>query len=122
MPTVVHQFNDANPFDVDKLNDSLAALVGAVNALAGDSQVQLSPAPGNDGSFGVPVAGGGFLGQISAPSILVGDPEGTQYLVLTKEDVLSIATLGSIASGTYQQSELQAVIDKLDALIGALKA
>lgn len=122
MPTLIHQFDESNPFSVDKLNDSLAKLVGAINALAQDSQLQLSPAPGNDGNVYVPVSGGSFVGQVSFPSVLIGDPDGVQYSPLTKEDVVSLSALSLTASGSYTQSEIQSIADKLDVLITALKS
>lgn len=118
----VHFFDESNPFTMDKLNDSLANIVGAINALAQDSLLTLTPAAGADGSLYVPVAGGAFAGQISAPSVVQG-PVGGPYSSLIAQNALdAVNTLGTTASGTYTQAELQAVIDKLDALITALKA
>lgn len=116
----VHYFDQTNPFTLDKLNTSLANIVGAINALAQDSLLNLSPAAGNDGNIYVPKAGGGFEGQISAPSIVVGPSGGPYSSVILKADVNGVGNLALVASGAYDQAELQQVIDKLNVLIAAL--
>jgi len=134
MAVVIERFTDANPADINKLNANFAALVGIVNALAGDTLLELSPAPGNDGGVYLPIAGGTLLGQLQAPSVLVGPNGGQKYEVITTNDTATAAAAGIVlaagnvaqlaqaVSNPPTQAEVQAISDKVDELLAALVA
>jgi len=134
MAVVIERFTQNNPADINKLNANFAALVGAINALVGDSLLELSPAPGNDGGVYLPIAGGTLLGQLQAPSILVGPNGGNKYEVITTDDTATaakegivlaaanVAQLAQAVSNPPTQAEVQALSDKVDELLAALVA
>lgn len=131
---ILTRFDAAAPFALDQLNANFQALAAALNSLAGERLVQLGTAAGNDGSGYVPEVGGTFLGQIKAPSILVGPAGETQHPVLTTDSAASEAVRGAVLqaaelaeltqsiSSTPTQGQVEAIQAKLNSLIAALKA
>lgn len=129
--TVIDEFSTENPYSTDKLNANFRALVGAINSLAGTEVVQFG-ATGNTGSGYVPVSGGAFLGQISAPSVLIGPTDGPKNNAVTTGDFATqaqggvvllaaqVAELTQAISNPPTQAEVQAVQDKVNALLQAL--
>jgi hypothetical protein len=82
----------------------------------------------------MPVTGGSFFGQISAPSILVGPPEGPQVDVITTADaataalrglvkqIAAIADLSQGISSPPTQAQVEAIQAKLNALLAGARA
>lgn len=124
-PVVVTKFDEtAASVDIVTLNANLQAIIAAVNALALDTLLQLGPAPGASGTYML-VTGGTFLGQIAAPSMLIGPQAGPKYNVVTTNDVATEATAGAVkkaaasadtaaaVSAAYAQAEVQAILNEL---------
>ena len=134
MTVIVQRFDEGNPFTADKLNTVLGQLVAAINTLAGEGVLIFGTAPGNDGTGYVPETGGTYYGQIAAPSVLLGLPSGTQHLAISAGDLASTATagvvkkaaavadLGLTISSPPTQGEVDAIMDKVNALLAALRA
>ncbi len=139
--TVLYLFDDTNPPTLAKLTHNFQALASLINGLTGDFTVELSPAPGDISGDFVPVSGGPFLGQISAPSIVVGPPNGTKHEVLTSNSaptatergglLLAAAVADAAAStvavaaadapaqtGAYVQADVQAIATLANELKG----
>lgn len=133
-PVIIPVFGpNGEPFTLERLNEAFAALVAAINALAAQQMLQLGGTPGNNAIY-MPVTGGSFHGQITAPSILVGPPNGVQHRVVTTNDAASkavagvvrmaeaVSDLGATVSDPPAQAEVQAIADKIDELLAALRA
>lgn len=132
-PVVVPLFGpQGEPFTLDALNEALAAIVAAVNALAGEPVLQLGITPGNQPGY-MPITGGTFLGQIQAPSVLIGPNGGPLNEAIDAGDLATtaiagivkmaaaIADLGQTISNPPTQAEVQAITDKIDGLLAALR-
>lgn len=134
MTVVVQRFGESNPFTAEKLNTVIGQLVSAINTLAGEGVLVFGTAPGNDGTGYVPETGGTFYGQIAAPSVLLGPPSGTQALAVAANQVATTATaglvkkaaavadLGLTISNPPTQSEVDTIMDKVNALLAALRS
>ena len=85
----------AQPFQLSLLDANFAALVAAINALAAEPLLQLGVTPGVAAGF-MPVTGGAFVGQITAPSMLIGPVEGPQVDVLTRADLATTGLAGVV--------------------------
>lgn len=133
MPLVIAEFDEnENPFSVEKLNDILKALAGTINSLAGETLVQFSPTNPDDGTGYAQLAGATFLGQISAPSILIGPADGQKYDAVSMNDQATPAKLGIVkqAANVAQlaqaitspptQAEVEAIQTALNDLLTAL--
>ena len=130
--TVIFQFGDDEPFTLMKLNANFANLAAGLNALSGDPLFQVGTVPGGSGGF-VPVTGGQFLGQIGAPSLVVGPVGGAQHPVLTTVSVATVSDVGVVkqalasadtapaAGDTYSQTQVQALLDELRDLKAKLR-
>lgn len=130
-PVLLYEFSATEPFTVDKLNVNFQALVSTVNALAAEQVAQFGLASPSAQYLGI--AGGTLLGQLAAPSILVGPDGGTKYPVVTTNDAATTATRGAVKQGAavaslgltagvaYSQAQMQAVISKLDELLSAMR-
>lgn len=126
-------FDADNPLDEAQVTQALQLIAGVVNGLAGEATLKVGSAPSNPNPDYVAQTGGNFLGQITASSVLVGPPSGTQYAVVTKNDLATssaagiakaaaaLADLNQTISGSYTQAEVQAISDKVDALLAALR-
>jgi hypothetical protein len=122
------------PFSAASFNTIIGQLLSAINALAGEGVLVFGTAPGNDGTGYVPETGGTYYGQIAAPSVLLGLPSGTQHLAISAGDLASTATagvvkkaaavadLGLTISSPPTQGEVDAIMDKVNALLAALRA
>ncbi len=134
-PVVIHTFTapGGEPFSLEKLDANIAAIVSAINALAAEPLLQLGVTPGVLSGY-MPVTGGSFFGQISAPSILVGPPEGPQADVVTTADaattalrglvkqIAAVADLGQGISNPPTQAQVQAIQAKINELLAAARA
>lgn len=130
--TVIFQFGDAEPFTLVKLNANFANLAAGLNALSGDPLFQVGTVPGGDGGY-MPVTGGQFLGQIGAPSLVVGPVGGTQHPVVTTGTLATVSDVGVVkqalaaadtaaaVGATYSQTEVQALLDELRDLKAKLR-
>ncbi len=95
-PVIVQKFGTEDAeFSLQALNQNFAALVAAINALAADTVLQLGVTPGNLNGY-LPITGGTVLGQITAPSVLVGPVGGAQYPVLTTNDAATTGARGPV--------------------------
>jgi len=83
------------PFELSALDANFAALVAAINALAAEPLLQLGVTPGVAAGF-MPVTGGAFVGQITAPSMLIGPVAGPQVDVLTRNDIATTGLAGVV--------------------------
>lgn len=131
-PVILDEFNITNQFSLPKLNSNFQKLVGTINSLAAETLVQLGTSPGGDPSY-MPITGGSFYGQITAPSMLVGPVSGgTQYPVVTTNDAATSGTPGAVKQAAAVAdlgqtiagpsiAEVQAISDKVDALLAALR-
>lgn len=135
MPLIIPEFDEnENPFTVDKLNDILKGFAGAINSLAGETVVQFSPTNPGDGTGYAQLAGATFLGQISAPSILIGPAAGPKYDVVSKNDkagaadygvvkqAANVAALAQAITSPPTQAEVEAIQTALNDLLAALVA
>lgn len=82
-PVLIFQFGEDEAFTLAKLNVNFQALVSAINALAAEQVLQFGPASASAQYLGI--GGGTLLGQLAAPSILVGPDGGTKYPVVTTQ-------------------------------------
>lgn len=129
MPTVVlNRFDEDNPLDYDKLNANMQAIVAAINALAGDDVLQLGVVVDDSPQY-MPKAGGTFLGQVAAPSMLVdSSPVVTQATVATAgargsvKQAAAVAALTQSISASPTQGQVQNIQTALNAVITAMKA
>lgn len=95
-PVIVLTFGpNGQPFSIDGMNDNFAAIVAAINALAAEPLLQLGVTPGNLSGY-MPITGGSFQGQITAPSVLIGPVAGPQYAGLTVNDLASTGAPGVV--------------------------
>lgn len=94
-PVIINKFDADNPFEVQKLNDVLQLLISTINALSADTLLQFGVTPGGMTQYML-VAGGQFSGQIGAPAVLIGPVEGTQYPVVTSNDMATEANPGLV--------------------------
>lgn len=92
----INRFDEDTPFTLARLNDNFQRLVAAVNTLAGEQIVQLGTVGGDDGSGALPITGGTLLGQLAAPSVVVGPAGGTQYPVVTTNDAPTASVRGAV--------------------------
>lgn len=127
MTVTVHRFGVDDPFSLDKLNDVHQALVSAINALAGDDVLQLG-VPVDSSPQYMPKTGGEFLGQIKAPSILIG-----VNAVVTRADTATTALAGVVKAATAvadiataisnppTQAEVTAIKNSVNSLLAALR-
>lgn len=130
-PVLLYEFSATEPFTLDKLNVNFQGLASVVNALAAEQVAQFGSASPSAQYLGI--GGGTLLGQLAAPSILVGPDGGTKYAVVTTNNAATPATRGAVlqaaavadlsltAGASYSQAQLQAVINKVDALLAALR-
>ncbi|PKM43254.1 MAG: hypothetical protein CVV05_15520 [Gammaproteobacteria bacterium HGW-Gammaproteobacteria-1] len=109
-PVIIPEFGENYPLDYQKVNAALRQLAGTINALAGAQLLQIGNA-GSEGTGYVPVSGGAFLGQIKAPSVLVGPFEGPQHPVVTTNDFATGSTGGAVL--------LAAAVPALDQIISS---
>lgn len=129
MPTVVlNRFDEDNPLDYDKLNANMQAIVAAINLLAGDDVLQLGVVVDDSPQY-MPKAGGTFLGQVAAPSMLVdSSPVVTQATVATAgargsvKQAAAVAALTQSISASPTQGQVQNIQTALNAVITAMKA
>lgn len=133
MALVIEEFNETNPFSIDKLNGIIKSLVGLVNTLAGEELAQYSPTGVPDGSGYAKLSGSEFAGQVSAPSMMIGPIGGPKYAVISKNNLADAGDPGLVelvaliedlnqAIAGPSIAEVQAISDKVDELIAALKA
>ena len=106
--------------------------MAAINALAAEPLLQLGVTPGVSAGY-MPVTGGTFQGQITAPSILVGPVAGPQYDVVTTNSAATtaakgivkmaaaVADLAQAISNPPTQAEVTAIQNKINALLAALR-
>lgn len=95
-PVIVLTFGpNGQPFSLDGMNDNNAAIVAAINALAAEPLLQLGVTPGNLSGY-LPITGGSLLGQITAPSVLVGPVGGPQFAALTVNDAATEGANGVV--------------------------
>lgn len=121
MSTVLIQFDDDN-LTPDNVNANFEAPAAAVNGLNGEVVLTVGAAEQGGSLAFVPVTGGRFLGQITAPSLLIGPPAGTQKPVLTQGDsATAIANLEQTIAGAYTPAQVQALSNKLDELLDKLR-
>lgn len=116
-PIVIPNFGaSGQPFSLDALNEALAAIVASINALSADPLLQYGVTPGNNSSY-LSTIGGSLLGQLTAPSILVGPVGGTQYAVVTLNDLATTAVPGVVKKATLNadQATTALVISAADA-------
>ena len=100
--------------------------------LAAEQLLQLGVTPGVYSGY-MPVTGGTFQGQITAPSVLMGPVGGTQYEVVTKnsfattaaagivKQMAAIADISTSISNPPTQAEVTAIKDKVNALLAAAR-
>lgn len=131
-PVIIPEFGENYPLDYDKVNAMLRSLVGVINGLGGTALLQMGSAVSADTGY-VPVAGGAFLGQISAPSILVGPNAGAKHDVVTTNDFATgasggvvllaeeVAALIQAISNPPTQAQVEAIQAKVNAILGAMK-
>ena len=133
-PVIVHTFTapGGEPFSLTALDANIAAIVAAINALAAEPLLQLGVTPGVSAGY-MPVTGGTFQGQITAPSILVGPVAGPQYDVVTTNSAATtaakgivkmaaaVADLAQAISNPPTQAEVTAIQNKINALLAALR-
>lgn len=133
-PVIVHSFTapGGQPFSLVALDATIAAIVAAINALAAEPLLQLGVTPGVSAGY-MPVTGGTFQGQITAPSILVGPVAGPQYAVVTTNDAATTALRGAVKmaaavvnltqaiSNPPTQAEVTAIQNKINEFIAALR-
>ncbi len=139
VPVIVLTFAGpgGQPLSLANLDANFAAIVAAINGLAAEPLLQLGVTPGVYSGY-MPVTGGNFQGQITAPSILVGPVGGTQYAVVTTNDAATEATRGVVkkaaavsnvatanADATYGQPEADLINElktQVNALLAALRS
>jgi len=130
-PVVIDKFNESNQFSLNKLNSNFQSLVATINAIAADTLLQFGVSPGNQSDY-MPVVGGSFQGQITAPSVLVGPVGGSQYNVITTNDTATTTAVGVVKQATAvvdlnqtiagpTVGEVQAISDKVDEILAALR-
>ena len=131
---VLTRFNTNNPFTIKDLNENFAAIVAAVNAMAGEEVVQMGAVGNLDSGGYVPKSGGRFYGQVSAPSLVIGPDAGPYNAAVTVEDaptgatrgvVLQAAAVADLAqsiSNPPTQAEVTAIQDKINDLLTAARA
>lgn len=130
-PVLLYEFSATEPFTIDKLNVNFQGVASTLNALAAEQVLQFGSASPSAQYLGI--GGGTLLGQLAAPAILVGPDGGTKYPVVTTNDAATEATRGALlqaaavadlgltAGAAYNQAQAQAIIDKVDALLAALR-
>ena len=132
MSVKLYKFGESETFSLEKLNENTIRLAAQINALAGSQLLDVGGATGNDGSGYAPLIGANFLGQITAPSVLVGPSSARKPVVTegslattTKAGIVKAATavadLAQDVSATPTEAEVQLISDKVDALLGALR-
>ncbi|MEQ8231216.1 MAG: hypothetical protein RLW61_14435 [Gammaproteobacteria bacterium] len=129
MPTVVlNRFDEDNPLDYDKLNANMQSIVAAINALAGDDVLQLGVVVDDSPQY-MPKAGGTFLGQVAAPSLLVdSSPVVTQATAATAavrgavKRAANVAALAQSISNPPTQAQVTAIQTALNDILTAIKA
>jgi len=131
MAVILEKFDTENPFSIDKVNANFAAIAAVVNSALGDTQLQFGSTPNANPEF-LSIMGGTLLGQLTAPSLLIGTMKETKYPVVTTKDkakidkvglikqAAKVALLSQTISATPSQSEVQAISTALDGLISAL--
>jgi len=134
MSVVLTRFTKSNPVTLKGINDNFAALVAAVNAMAGEEVVQMGAVAGIDDGGYVPKTGGRFFGQVSAPSLVLGPDAGPVYSAVTTDDAASealagvvkmaaaVADLSQSITNPPTQAEVTAIQNKVNALLAALRA
>ena len=134
VPVIVLTFTGpgGQPFSLANLDANFAVFVAAINGLAAEPLLQLGVTPGVYSGY-MPVTGGTFQGQITAPSVLMGPVGGTQYEVVTKnsfattaaagivKQMAAIADISTSISNPPTQAEVTAIKDKVNALLAAAR-
>lgn len=131
-PVILLKLIEGDPANLDNLNANFETLSAVINAMAEDTLLQFGAVPGAIDGY-MPLIGGNFIGQISAPSILVGPAAGTKYPVVTTDDTATTGTAGLVemaaAVADLNQTiagpsiaEVQAISDKVDELLASLRA
>lgn len=134
VPVIVLTFTGpgGQPFSLANLDANFAVFVAAINGLAAEPLLQLGVTPGVYSGY-MPVTGGTFQGQITAPSVLMGPVGGTQHEVVTKnsfattaaagivKQMAAIADISTSISNPPTQAEVTAIKDKVNALLAAAR-
>ncbi len=133
-PVIIFNFTTpgAPPFSLQALDDNFAAIVAAINALSITPLLQLGATPGVFSAY-MPLTGGSFAGQISAPSMLIGPPAGPFFDVITANDtattavkglvkqMTTIADIATAISNPPTQAQVTEIKDKINALLAAAR-
>lgn len=129
---IIQRLVEGEVGNLDALNDNMAKFAALINSMSQQQLVQFGATPGDPGTA-MPLLGGDFVGQITAPSMLVGPAAGPKYPVVTENDTASstvagivmaavaIADLAQTISATPTQAEVQAISDKMDELLGGMR-
>lgn len=128
MPVILNRFDEDNPLTLEAVNANFQALVAVVNSLAGENAVQLGVLLDDSPQY-MPKAGGTFLGQVVAPSILIGTaPVVTTATAATAavrgavKQASALAAMATAIGNPPTQSQVTELRDLLNSLIAALKA
>lgn len=129
MTVIVTRFDENNPVTHELINGNFQALIAAINAMAGSAVLQLGAITDDSPQY-MPKAGGVFLGQISAPAMLVGaSPVATEddLVAATTTDygfvkmAVALADVSTSISGTYVQAEVLALKTAINALLAKMR-
>lgn len=133
MTTIINELDDQS-LNAEAINENLRILASAINQLAGSFAYHVGGIPVAGSDEYVPKTGGAFNGAVSAPSVLIGTQVGGFDLAVSKADLASIAEPGIVKqaaaladlnqniSASYVEAEVQAISDKLDALLGRMRS
>lgn len=110
-PVIILSFSSpgGQPFSLNGLDANFAALVAAINALAAEPLLQFGVTPGAASGF-MPVTGGSFAGQITAPSVLIGPVAGPQYPAVTTNDLATTGAAGVVKKAAANTDAAASVV------------
>lgn len=128
MTVILNRFDDTNPLNTDGVNENFQALVAAINALGGSNLLQLGVVTDDSPQY-MPKTGGTFIGQITAPSIMIGASPAVSRADLATTVVAGVVKQAAILadfatsiSNPPTQAEVNALKAHLNTLLANLRA